>query len=150
MSKIVENELKKLKVKIIRKARVTNTAVTSSGQTEATLESGEKVIADLFLPTFGLAPNSMFLPQKFLNEKGEVVVDEYFRVKGATAIYASGDVADIERSAWVYTIPQSEHLAKNLDLILKGKEPLPYKSPKGTPEISCGIILDANEFEQTP
>lgn len=140
ISKIVENELQKLKVKIIRNARVTSTALTSSGETEATLESGEKVTADLFLPTFGLTPNSMFLPQKYLNKKGEVVVDEYFRVKGATAIYASGDVADIERSAWVYTIPQSEHLAKNLDLILNGKEALPYKSPKGTPGISCGNI----------
>lgn len=140
ISKVVENELEKLKVNVIRKARVTNTAITSTGQTETTLENGDTLIADLFLPTFGLVPNSQFLPQKFLNEKGEVVVDEYFRVKGATAIYALGDVADIERSAWVYTVPQAEHLARNLDLILSSKEPLPYKSPKGRPEISRGII----------
>ena len=101
ISKIVENELEKLRVKIVRNARVTNTSLTSSGQTEVTLESGEKVTTDLFLPTFGVIPNSTFLPRKFPNEKGEGVVDEYFRIKGATAIYASGDVVDIERSAWV-------------------------------------------------
>jgi hypothetical protein len=53
-------------------------------------------------------------------------------------MYAVGDVADIQRNAWVYTIPQAEYLAKSIGLILKGKEPLPYKSPKGKCDFSYG------------
>ena len=135
ISKVIESELEKLKVKILRSSRVAGTAMASNGQIEVTLESGEKLTTDLFLPTFGLAPNSEFLPRILLNAKGQIMVDECFRVKGATAMYAVGDVADIQRSAYIFTIPQAEHLAKNMDLVLKGKEPLIYKSPKGKGDV---------------
>lgn len=68
------------------------------------------------------------MPKDLLNEKGEIVMDNYLRVKNAKDIWAAGDVIDLQRSQVVLTEAQAKALAKNLDLVLKESEPVLYKT----------------------
>ena len=84
-------------------------------------------MTDLYIPTFGLIPNSSYVPAKFRNANGFVTVDEYLKVKGAENVWAIGDVSDLEPLQFMVANNQSAHLAKNIILILSKKMPLPYK-----------------------
>ena len=98
-----------------------------NGRQELTLSGGDKLIADMYIPTFGLTPNSSYIPAKFLNANGSVTVDEYLKVKGARDVWAIGDVSDVEPSQFISCDRQSVYLAKNITLVLSDKTPLPYK-----------------------
>lgn len=60
------------------------------------LSNGQEIDADAYISTTGVIPNNQFIPKGFLNEKGWVNVDEYFRVKedgkSMHDIYAVGDI----------------------------------------------------------
>jgi len=115
----------KVKVKVSRK--VVSTTPLPNDQTELLFSDGEKLVTDLYIPSFGLVPNSSYVPAKFLDAQGYVVVDEYFTVKGAKDVYAIGDVCNVEALQVIYTDRQSTFLAKNIALILGNKPPRPYK-----------------------
>jgi NADH dehydrogenase FAD-containing subunit len=85
--------------------------------------------ADVYIPTFGLVPNSSYIPEKYLNTSGFVKVDEYFQVKGLEKqhVWAIGDISDLEFPQVLPADRQSTHLAKNIALILNNKAPVPYK-----------------------
>jgi len=138
ISKGAENELAKLNVKIVKNTKITSSTPSADGKTELTLSDGKRVITDLYLPTVGVVPNSEFIPKTLLNEKGEVVVDEFLRVKNIENVWAAGDIVDIEPSQVMYAEKQAAALAKNLDLVLKGKEPVAYKYGGGR---TIGITL---------
>lgn len=94
----------------------------------------------MYIPTFGLLPNSRYVPIKFLNAGGFVTVDEFLNVKGKgngidTAslkdVWALGDVSDLEYAQFVSCDKQSVYLAKNVILALRAdnnRPPLPYKA----------------------
>ena len=107
--------------------RVIGSAQTSDGQQELTLSSGETLITDMYIPTFGVTPNSSYVPAKYLNAEGFVIVDEYLKVKGAEDIWAIGDISDREPPQFMPADRQAAHLAKNIVLILSSKTPLPHK-----------------------
>ncbi|KFY94385.1 hypothetical protein V500_03284 [Pseudogymnoascus sp. VKM F-4518 (FW-2643)] len=127
VSKIATNSLLKLNVDIKLQAKLTSTTQTPSGQ-ELILSSGERLAADLTIPTFGLVPNSSYVPEKFLNATGYVMVDEYLKVKSAGSVWAIGDVCDTEYSQFLSCDRQSAHVAKAVLSTLKGdKIPPPYQ-----------------------
>ena len=92
------------------------------------------------------------MPKDLLNEKGDVMVDQFLRVKNAQDVWAAGDIVDCQPGQFVYTglcsylsallsrfgcmililepfvEKQAAAVAKNLDLTLKGKQPVAYKS----------------------
>jgi hypothetical protein len=100
------------------------------------------------------------VPKEFLNEKGDVMVDQFLRVKGLKDVWAAGDIVDCQPGQFIYTgllllstfpssslYPSPSHqildretnspgrvekqaaaVAKNLDLTLKSKQPVAYKS----------------------
>jgi len=145
-------------VKLLKDTKITNTSTSSTGQTELTLSNGEKMTVDLYLPTIGLIPNTEYVPKKLLNEKGDVMVDQFLQVKGVEGVWAAGDIVDCQPGQFVYTglclssfesfhssplfsmerrktmlirertEKQAAAVAKNLDLVLKGKQPVAYKS----------------------
>lgn len=125
-----------MKIKVIKDTRISSTSPTTDGKTEVTLSSGEKLTVDLYLPTVGVIPNTEFVPRILLNENGDVVVDDYLRVKGAEGVWAAGDVVDIQASQFVYMQKQANALAKNLALVVNGKEPVLYKY-EGARELTC-------------
>lgn len=119
--------LTKLGVDIKLSTRVISTSTTHTGQTEVVYSDDSKVLTDLYVPTFGVVPNSSYIPRKLLNASGFAIVDEYLKVKGANDIWAVGDVTDIEWAQWIYMNYQGTHVTKNLVATLKGMAPTPYK-----------------------
>lgn len=97
------HELTKLGVKIRGEARVAGTKTLASGKTEVSLASGETIVTDLYLPTMGLIPNSEYIDAKYLNEKKNVIVDEFFTVKGAKDVWAAGDIVGSPRCGFMIT-----------------------------------------------
>jgi NADH dehydrogenase FAD-containing subunit len=67
--------------------------------TTVTLTNGETIEADLFIPAYGLTPNTSWLPKDLLNAKGQLEVNaKTLRVDKAGAhVYAIGDVADYSK-----------------------------------------------------
>ncbi|EXJ89133.1 hypothetical protein A1O3_02197 [Capronia epimyces CBS 606.96] len=131
VSKIATKALQDLNVKLQLQTKVTSssgpTAQSPTGRQELTLSRGQKIVADMYVPTFGLVPNSSYIPAQFLDAKGFVLVDEMLRVKGTEDVWAVGDVSAIEPAQFITCDKQSAHLAKNMTLILSNKTPLPYK-----------------------
>jgi NADH dehydrogenase FAD-containing subunit len=100
---------------------------------------------DLYIPTMGIVPNSSFIPEKYLNPAGFVIVDEFLRVKGTTDVWAAGDISAVERAQYTRMDKQSAHVAKNLVLQLKGGELLKYK-----PEAKGELLFPRLSFLQFP
>jgi NADH dehydrogenase FAD-containing subunit len=95
VTKVATKQLSNLNVTIKTSTKVMGSAKMPDGRTELTLSGGEKVIADLYIPTMGVIPNSAYVPGTFVNNSGFVKVDEFLRVKGATDVWALGDVSQI-------------------------------------------------------
>jgi len=136
--KFTANELKKLNVKVTLKTKVTDNKPTSDGRTELTLSTGEKIITDLYLPTIGVIPNTEFVPKTLLDTNNRVMVDEFLRVKGAPEVWCGGDAANAQPAQLVYAMSGSAALAKNLDLVLKGRDPVVYKTD-GAPMMGISL-----------
>jgi apoptosis-inducing factor 2 len=88
------------------------------------LDNGEVLAADLYLPTFGVRPNTEFIPQQYLDDKKNLVLDLMLRVKGLDNVWGAGDVGNLEEKQMARMEPQVIHLAANLDAVLTGREEL--------------------------
>jgi NADH dehydrogenase FAD-containing subunit len=125
------NELRKLKVDVRLHETVKGSAKLPDERQELTLSSGDKLVTDMYIPVFGLVPNSSYIPAKFLNASGAVMVDEYLQVKGTGDVWAIGDVSDCESPQYITCDKQSVHVAKNISHLLRNKTPLPYSPMSG-------------------
>ncbi|KPM41360.1 hypothetical protein AK830_g5177 [Neonectria ditissima] len=128
VANIATKELLNLGVKIELQETVATSTKLPDGRHELTLSSGKKLITDMYIPTFGLAPNTSFVPTKFLDATGAVVVDERLQVNGAGLVWVIGDASSTEGSQYMPCNRQSAHAAKNIILMLNGK-PLVSYSP---------------------
>jgi NADH dehydrogenase FAD-containing subunit len=125
---IANDTLQTQNVTIKHSIKVLSTTLLPNNQQELALSNGEKLLTDLYIPTFGLLPNSSYIPQKLLNKDGYVMVDEYLNSKSDKSIWAIGDVSNVELSQFKPCDRQSAHLAKNLGLILNHRSPVAYKA----------------------
>jgi hypothetical protein len=125
---------------------VVKTSALPTGQTEVTFSDGSRLITDLYVPTYGLVPNSSYIPPEFLSSEGFVIVDDYFKVKGAGDVWAIGDVVDVEWKQWVFMDKQSSHVAKNIVLILGNKAPIPYKVTPASSRMSSLLFTSSSLF----
>ena len=107
--------------------KVTGTVQLPDGRKELTLSSGDKLTTDMYVPTFGLIPNSSYVPKDYLDKNGSVMVDEFLRIKGAKDAWAIGDVTNVESWQFITCDRQSAHLAKNMISMMNNKAPVPYK-----------------------
>ncbi|KAI0158469.1 hypothetical protein BJ166DRAFT_304069 [Pestalotiopsis sp. NC0098] len=123
-----EAELRKLDVAVRQDARVESTVALPDGKTEITLTGGDKIVTDLYLPTMGMAPNTEYLPAKVLREDKFVAIDEFYRVKNASNVWAAGDIVWLPRGSYVITDKQAAGVAKNIDLVLHDKNPAVVKT----------------------
>ncbi|KAK4192735.1 apoptosis-inducing factor B [Podospora australis] len=121
------NELKKLNVTIKYNARAVSSKKLDSGKTEVTLENGETITTDLYLPTTGMSPNTSYIPAEYLLGNKTVDVDEFLRVKNTTNVWAVGDVVSKPRAGFMITQKQAASAAKNIELALQSKQPVPAK-----------------------
>lgn len=112
-----------------------------SGSGEVGLKSGNKVQADLIVPTSGPRPNTDFLASSFgadiLNERKFVHVSPQLQVINHPSVFAAGDIVEWEEEKqYAKTVGQAAVVAKNITSYLADK-PL-KKQYSGSPEI---IIL---------
>jgi NADH dehydrogenase FAD-containing subunit len=127
LSKYALKTLQGLKVDVRLQTKVTSSTQTPSGTQELTLSNGDNLMTDMYIPLFGVIPNSSYIPTKFLDTNGSVVVDEYLKVKGAGDVWAIGDVSNVEPARWIYCEKHSKYAAETFASILTGKTSLPYK-----------------------
>jgi NAD(P)H-nitrite reductase large subunit len=78
-------------IKVITKARVTSIAKSGAGLA-ATLDSGQKIEADLVISATGVTPNIAFLAGSPIACEQGVVVDDRMQTN-VPGVYAAGDVA---------------------------------------------------------
>lgn len=126
VGRAAEAALEGLGVEVVRGARVVGAAAAEGeekGKTTLTLSSGATVAVDLFLPTYGVRPNTSFAPAELLDGGGSVRVGPTLRVRGLDDVWALGDAADVEAKVANVVEPQVVHLAANLDAVLAGTGP---------------------------
>ncbi|KAL6234355.1 hypothetical protein BDW75DRAFT_168413 [Aspergillus navahoensis] len=121
-----EKLLSSMGVKVVK-----NTKVSSAVQEPVsrlwtvTLDKGEKLRADLYIPTSGVLPNNEFIPVELLDENGWVRVDEELRVKGKhesvpLPIFAAGDITNNSMRLSFKAQEQAAIVANNLKAEITG------------------------------
>ncbi|KAJ0421546.1 putative apoptosis-inducing factor [Aspergillus carlsbadensis] len=130
VSKTAEAQLRGLNIDVRLSTKVTTETQLPDGTWTITLSNGENLAVDMYIPTFGVKPNTSFLPAGFLDADGFVMVDEYLRVKGIKDVYAIGDVSDVQGPQAFHIKAQSKYLAKSVVLGATGKggAVVPYKA----------------------
>ncbi|KAH8901977.1 FAD/NAD(P)-binding domain-containing protein [Coniochaeta sp. PMI_546] len=120
VGKTAEAELAKMKVDLVRKVRVTGVEDIGDG-TKLTLSNGKTLVTDVFLPLYGVRPNTSFVPAHLLDASGSVKVDKTLRVEGLKNVWAVGDVNNVEVKLAMRAESQTVHLFPNLEATLLGK-----------------------------
>jgi NADH dehydrogenase FAD-containing subunit len=100
-------ELTKLGVEIQNSTSVISTSQSAAGKTivkTKNLKDGleETIEVDLYLNSIGTIKNGEWLPKELKNEKGEVVVDEFLKVKGLKNVWAAGDITSLQPDSIMY------------------------------------------------
>jgi NADH dehydrogenase FAD-containing subunit len=133
-----EQKLAQLGVKVVYKQRVVDTTETKDGRFVVELSNGEKLEADLYIPAYGVEPNSSFLPAHLLDEKKYLKTNaETLRVDGAgPRVYSIGDVASYSRNTVPDILDSFPALVVNFkrDLLSYNTE-LPNQRAKGVDRI---------------
>lgn len=117
-SSAAEKQLKHKKVKVLTSTRVTG-AEASGDKWAVSLDNGEKLTADLYIPTTGVVPNNSFIPAQFLDKDGWVKVDEEMRV--SESIYAAGDITNNSMRLSFKAAEQAGVAANNLKVDILGQ-----------------------------
>ena len=126
--KAVSSALEKLKVRILPNTRVT--AVTESvggGQTTLELTSvgdgkTQTVVADVYLPAFGVKPNTDFVPAHLLAPSGQIKQTTRLRAEGHDNVFVIGDAGNLEDTRAIATDAQMQYLAKALQVYFTSAE----------------------------
>ncbi|KAJ9160789.1 FAD/NAD(P)-binding domain-containing protein [Coniochaeta hoffmannii] len=123
VAKTAEAELTKMKVELLRKVRVDAVEELGgdNGGTKLTLSDGKTLVADVFLPLYGVRPNSSFVPAHLLDAGGCVKVEPSLRVAGCENVWAVGDVNNLEFKTAMRAESQTVHLHPNLEAVLLGR-----------------------------
>ena len=149
IAKTAERKLNALGVKVVYNTRVTDSTQTEDGHTSLTLKNGDKLEADLYVPAYGVQPNSTWLPEQLLNEKGYLVTNNStLRVDIAgPRVYGFGDIASYSRNNFWDINMALPILATNLKRdLLSFNSLLPEEKPKGqdrlyTPDTKESMIV---------
>lgn len=141
------SELAQLGVKIVANTRVVGAVTTTAGQQSLTLRRGGAKIknndgpstetatttttldTDLYIPTFGVRPNTSFVPAAMLDTDGRVKVDRTtMQAVGHANIFALGDAANAETANGKHVDAQVRFLAPALQELLAGRALPSYKA----------------------
>jgi NADH dehydrogenase FAD-containing subunit len=143
-----ENYLIKRKVRIIRGERV----ISTKGNQYYT-NKGNVYKSDISFLCTGISPNYKFMVDNFkdsINEKNQIIINEYLQVKGQKNIFCAGDVnnIDIEKTAQS-AISQAKTIVKNISRAESNKPLKKHKEEYRGLAISLGKydgIYEYNNF----
>lgn len=133
IAKTAHKKLTALGVDIVYNQRVAS-AHPSGDRTVITLAKGNTVEADLYVPAYGVQPNSAFLPAHLLNDRKYLTTNSRtLRVDAAgPRVFAVGDVASYSRNNIVDIIGSLPVLFVNLKRdLLSYNAMLPDAKPTG-------------------
>lgn len=95
------------------------------------LASGEMLEADVVYTATGIVIDTSYLGEHFadrVNDRGQVIVDEFLRVKGTAHIYAVGDINDVSgMKLGAFGADQAKRVAQNLDAQREGRPMKAFK-----------------------
>ncbi|KAK3339635.1 putative FAD binding protein [Lasiosphaeria hispida] len=135
----VRAELEKRKVRIVPNTRVTAATATTTpaGSTttlELTTKSGamQTLVADVYLPAFGVRPNTAFAPARLLAASGQFKQTHRLRAEGYENVFIIGDAGDLEETRALYTDNQMNYVARALLALLTGGTDEAAKYKPGT------------------
>jgi NADH dehydrogenase FAD-containing subunit len=80
----------------------------------------ETIDADAYLPTFGMQPNTAFLPPEMLDSKGFVQQTPFLRARGYDNIFVVGDAGNLQPLTAANADKQAVHVVKNIEAFLSG------------------------------
>jgi NADH dehydrogenase FAD-containing subunit len=148
IAKIADQKLRALGVDILYNTKVVD-AKESNGRTTVTLANGEILEADLYVPAYGVEPNSSWLPADLLDDKKYLKTSDTLRVDAAgSRVYAIGDIGSYSRNNAIDIINSLPVLAINLKRDLLSYNPLlPDEKPKGKDRV---FKVDEREMMVVP
>jgi NADH dehydrogenase FAD-containing subunit len=148
IAKIADQKLRALGVDILYNTKVVD-AKESNGRTTVTLANGEIHEADLYVPAYGVEPNSSWLPADLLDDKKYLKTSDTLRVDAAgSRVYAIGDIGSYSRNNAIDIINSLPVLAINLKRDLLSYNPLlPDEKPKGKDRV---FKVDEREMMVVP
>ncbi|GES65446.1 hypothetical protein ATEIFO6365_0010037200 [Aspergillus terreus] len=125
-SEIAEQQLRQLKVEIVTSRKVTGaTQAPGDSAWTVSLDNGQSLSADMYIPTVGIVPNNGFIPQEFLDSSGWVTVDGELRVQSKShstlPIFAAGDITNNSMRLSFKAAEQAAVVAANLKVEIAGK-----------------------------
>ena len=100
---------------------------------------------DIVIWTAGVKPNLSFLETDQITKKfGRILVNNTLQIENHKNCFAIGDISviegmeDLPLTAQV-AMQEGNHLANNLELLIQGKDPLPFEFKDNGEMISLGI-----------
>jgi NADH dehydrogenase FAD-containing subunit len=135
ISKTAEQKLKALNVNVLYNTRVTDASEDGHGRTIVTLAKGDKLETDLYVPAYGVEPNSSWLPTELLDDKKYLITNAAtLRVDAAgPRVYSIGDVASYSPNNIWDVLGSLPVLAVNMKRdLLSYNAKLPDEKPKGS------------------
>ncbi|KAL1603421.1 hypothetical protein SLS59_004518 [Nothophoma quercina] len=149
IAKAAESKLAALGVQVLYKQRVTNTQV-SGDRTLISLANGDRLEADLYVPAYGVEPNTSFLPAHLLDDKNYLATNEQtLRVDAAgPRVYAIGDVASYSRNSIIDIMGSFPVLFVNLKRdLLAYNAVVPDEKPRGKDRL---YVREEKEMQIVP
>jgi len=138
-----EKALEKRKIKVLL-----NSAVKEVSETKITISSEVGITSldkDIVIWTAGVKPNLSYLETDEITKKfGRILVNKNLQIGSYKNCFAIGDISVIEGmenlpiTAQV-AMQEGNHLANNLELLIQGKDPLPFEFQDNGEMISLGI-----------
>lgn len=94
-----QKQLEKVGVTVLYNTKTTGSEQTPDGKTEIKLDNGKTMTADVFIPAYGVTPNTEFLPENLKGKGGYVETNgQTLRVDAAGPfVYAAGDVSGVDK-----------------------------------------------------
>ncbi|KAI6457986.1 hypothetical protein MCOR16_003749 [Pyricularia oryzae] len=146
---LVLDELKRLGVKIITSSRVTSVKDDSSSSRTGgkTLEVTSKaqgttstIHTDVYLPTFGVEPNTEFVPKHLLDRTRRVKTTTRLRAEGHDDVYVVGDASNLQSPQSMHADAQVTYLIKELEARLVSGQGLAEEyQPDGSVKFAMSI-----------
>ncbi len=138
-----EKALEKRKIKVLLNSTVKEVSETKiSISSEVGITSLDK---DIVIWTAGVKPNLPYLATDEITKKfGRILVNHNLQIEKYKNCFAIGDIAIIEGmedlpiTAQV-AMQEGNHLAKNIELLIQGKDSLPFEFQDNGEMISLGI-----------
>jgi len=125
-----------------------NSTVKAVSETKISISSEVGITSldkDIVIWTAGVKPNLSYLETDQITKKfGRILVNNNFQIENQKNCFAIGDISvvegmeDLPITAQV-AMQEGNHLANNLELLIQGKDPLPFEFQDNGEMIGLGI-----------